>query len=203
MRAKLLLLCVAVVVLLFAAVIVQKKRAVTLPGGVLTQTQAVIVQDDWEGYGLFTPRTVHAAFRKQGNTWRGSVRLSVSCLRAEYGGWKQVCCQKKVPCSIPDAKMQQVFTLLQRTPLRNTPYQPVQTHTDDFPKPLILLRLPAQTVLFRSESNTSDFAPWCVQKNAQQYSAPSGRPYDAFIVLRPFLREKELDALEMQASGRR
>jgi hypothetical protein len=79
--------------------------------------------------------------------------------------------------------------------VREGTYEPLITHTDDYPFLVIGLTLPGgMEVRFYSKSQGANHVPWGLDYNGKTYIVESARPQEALSALRPYLREALLDA---------
>ncbi|MDQ5825374.1 MAG: hypothetical protein M3441_14370 [Chloroflexota bacterium] len=79
--------------------------------------------------------------------------------------------------------------------VREGTYEPLITHTDDYPFLVIGLTLPSGVeVRFYSKSQGADHVPWGLDYNGKTYIVDSARPQEALSALRPYLREKQSEA---------
>jgi len=104
--------------------------------------------------------------------------------------------------SVPARAMRKFFRLISTIHLERGEYVQHFGHPDDFPSIEILLDLPGEKIVFSTESQGADHAPWKCDLSGEVYIINSGVPMKALDSLRLYLRRDALDDVIRQYEAR-
>jgi hypothetical protein len=153
------------------------------PSAILTVT----IGDHWTGLSPLAP--IEAQFRLEPTPgfFSGMAEFSVA-------GYTDAI-TRSVPISVPLAVIEEVLALLESTPLEVGEYQPLFSHTDDFPSILIAVEGRAGALEYASESQGSRHIPWRVMVGQDHYVTYADTPAQALDLLDPYLAREAQETL--------
>lgn len=145
------------------------------------------IVDNWDGLSPAAPINARYSLDNSPSGLIGEGNFS-----SGYGG-ESVAFTVRVP---PEVAVK-FFSFLDDPDMsvREGTYEPLITHTDDYPFLVIGLTLPSGVeVRFYSKSQGADHMPWGLDYDGKTYIIDSPRPQEALSALKPYLREALLDA---------
>jgi hypothetical protein len=145
------------------------------------------IVDNWNGLSPAAPINARYSLDNSPSGLRGEGNFS-SGYRAQSVAFT---------VTVPPEVAAKFFSFLDDPTMsvREGTYEPLITHTDDYPFLVIGLTLPGGVgVRFYSKSQGADHMPWGLDYNGKTYIIDSARPAEALSVLRPYLSEELLDA---------
>ena len=158
----------------------------------------ILLQDDWTGLSPLAPIEAHYDLKRGAEGFSGEANFSMAGYRTPEHATETITVPMDVALNflqtLQDPSMQ----------IKQGAYEPLITHTDDYPEMGIQLELPnGEKVVFYSESQGEDNVPWGLKFGGQDYTVNSPQPSKALGILSPYLRKDEvLSMLEQRLVDR-
>jgi hypothetical protein len=163
---------------------------------VIATVTRLAITDVWSGMSPWSPiaRTAEL-LRQPDDSFSGSVMLEVG------DGPNQIIetLSRQVPREVAAAFLR-LLAAIQPQP---GTYQPLCTHTDDFPRLGIILESTGFGARFYTESQGEDHVPWGLTVAGVDYTVTSAAPAQALRLLDPHVGSRELEAILERAERRR
>lgn len=150
----------------------------------LRDVQALKIEEGWWAYGPIQDMKMAFEFRRTGDGLVGTG----SYAETSYSGLKSATTRE---IAIPESAILAFAVQLADAPLREGPYELGPKASDYYPVVRIEFTTPAGTVVFRSESQKQDYAPWQVTFGGKSYVIDGPHPAIALKGLDPYLRRDE------------
>jgi hypothetical protein len=163
-----------------------------VPDLTATSVHSISLQNDWSGLSQIAPIEAHYALELNGNNWSGQANFSVA-------GYSQHPRKAERSITIPVGAMQAFLRTLAEAPAQEGEYMPTITHTDDYPKIMIVVATAAGEVAIGSASQTEGNVPWGLFFNGRQFVINSDAPAKALAGLAPYLEQETLERLKAEA----
>jgi hypothetical protein len=158
----------------------------------LEKTASIFIEDDWMGLSPAAPIEAHYVLYRGKKGFAGKAKFSVA-----KGRKPALAATESI--AIPSPIVLKFLQTLAASPLKPGKYQPKIEHTDDYPSLRITLSSANGSIVFFSESQGEEHAPWGLKIKDEFYTVDSGVPARALNILRPYFKKKVLDRLEAQA----
>jgi hypothetical protein len=155
----------------------------------LARAQAIAIDDVWNGFSRLAPIEAHYVLQRAANGFRGSADFSAG------GGYPGGPTHAQAQLTLPPAAASAFFATLAKTPLHGGEYTPKRRRTDDYPDMTITITIDGKDVIFSSQSQGEERAPWLVHSGDADYVSDSGLPAAALAHLAPYLKRDVLDAI--------
>jgi hypothetical protein len=166
----------------------QQQHAITQPQQ-LHQATLVQIKNDWNGYSDITPIVRHYKLKPQASGMAGNGHFAVG----GYGAY-HIHQQYTKRISIPDPITRQFFQKLSETKMQHSSkYQPVRSHSDDYPAVTIQVTTPQQEITFFSNSQGQHYIPWQIKTKGTTYISNSAAPAEALLLLQPYIDHPGLE----------
>ena len=164
------------------------------PLKMVMRSQAVEIQNDWNGYSDITPILRHYKLRLEQKELVGNAHIAVGGYGA--AGIHQ---QRTTKVKIPAAVTAKFLDTLAKTPIQVGIYKPQIERTDDYPSIKIQVKIDRQQVTFSSQSQSSNYIPWKVtvkqDNTTTEYISNSALPTQALQLLSPYLNSPGIDQI--------
>jgi len=163
------------------------RAAAVLPD--LARAQTIVIDDVWNGFSRIAPIEAHYVLQRAPNGFSGRADFSAG------GGYPGGPTRARADVAVPPAPVDAFFRMLAQAPLHAGEYTPKRRRSDDYPDLTITITIDGKDVLFSSQSQGKERAPWLVHSGDADYVSDSGVPADALEKLAPYLRRDVLDAI--------
>jgi uncharacterized protein YmfQ (DUF2313 family) len=172
------------------------------PLTVVMRAETVEIYNDWNGYSDITPILRHSKLRIDRQKLVGNSHIAVGGYGA--AGIHQ---QQTTKVQIPAALSTQFLATLAKTPLQVGTYKPRLDSHDNYPSIQIQINVARQQIVFSSQSQAPNNAPWKVtlhQNNrTTEYISNSAFPAQALKLLNPYLDRSGIEAIVQRRQQQR
>ena len=139
------------------------------------------INEYWGGYSFLSPSKAEFKIANKDGRFSGEANYSLSNQLTDttYSVFTSI--------TIPRQKAHSFLELLTQIPLINEIYQPLSTHTDDYPENEIVLLFEETVIKFYSNSQGQAHIPWRVTIDGKEYITYSENVMLAIELIEPFM----------------
>lgn len=152
------------------------------------------ILDAWTGLSPAAPIEAYFELKPDATAFWSRAELSVAGYTTPI--------TKTVAISVPVSIVDEFLTLIASTPLEEGDYQPVMSHTDDYPTIAVAIETANDEVVFVSKSQGLSHVPWGALINQKRYITYANTLARAMTLLDPYLARAERDELVERAMQR-
>lgn len=168
--------------------------SITPPAVEASTVITLSILDAWTGLSPAAPIEAYFDLKPDTTAFLGRAELSVAGYTTPI--------TKTVAISVPVSIVNEFLTLIASTPLEEGDYQPVMSHTDDYPTIVVAIETANDEVIFGSKSQGLSHVPWGALINQKPYITYADTLARAMALLDPYLARAERDELVEQAMQR-
>jgi hypothetical protein len=155
----------------------------------LRQSQYISISDGWTGLAKYSPLERSFFLHRQGEYFIGNGTIRV-------GGDYVHSSTSYLSIEIPNDDIERAIEILSKAKITSGLYEPVIISEDDYPYIKLGFIAEGERVEFYTSSQSAWTHPWACMINNQEYITASGEPYEAFLILRKYLRDDLQDTLK-------
>lgn len=138
----------------------------------LRAARALVVVDHWYGLSPVSPRqAIYRLERSADGSFAGTVQMAV--------GAGPIRRDTSFAVRLSSAAADSLLRVLSNAPLRQGPYRPTMTHTDDYPSITAALTVSDSVVRFHTTSQGAVHVPWQVSAGGTTYVSDSPEIWSA------------------------
>ena len=148
------------------------------------QANSLTLESDWSGSKALGTFQSSAHTQLQLHSFPSSAPLQLSVLNYTSGHTELL----TPTTTLTRRQWNTIITRIQSIPLEKKPYQPVDTHTDDYP--LVSMTLTGENfiAIFSSTSQDERYLPWQTQINGRTFTISSQEIAEVWQLLQPTLQ---------------
>ena len=155
----------------------------------LGRAQTIAIDDVWNGFSRVAPIEAHYLLQRAPKGFEGRADFSAG------GGYPGGPTRAQADVELPQGSVDAFFRILAQAPLHAGEYTPKRRRSDDYPDLTITITIDGKDVIFSSQSQGKDRAPWLVHSGDADYVSDSGVPAAALENLAAYLKRDVLNAI--------
>jgi hypothetical protein len=150
----------------------------------LEKASLIQIQDEWTGLSPIVPLKAHYMLQRDTNQFKGGASFS-ACGASGHPR------ESVEDITISLEVVQKFLQMLTRSPLEEGNYEPMITHTDDYPSIKIVLQTDTEIIIFFTQSQGVGHVPWGATFGETTYVINSDIPTKAMEILKPYFKKDE------------
>jgi hypothetical protein len=153
----------------------------------LAEAQSLTLVYDWAGLSSGAPYHVETQLAIHELPSHAPISITVG------GYWKPKQTQL-LTTTLTSVQWRAAQQTLSTIPLQTIPYQPIRSHTDDYPTLIMEIAGPSFHARFHSTSQGDRYLPWEAIINGQHYTITAPAIFTVWDTLQPTMRPDALSA---------